>query len=295
MNVPWMILPALLLEALFYFVPAFPRFQRAFGAVPGWLQAVLIWVSGVTPVLLLNALLGVAPEGFVFLAGCLAAVCLWPLVMPKRPLADLILMAGMAGLILSPWFGGLFPTVEGLKLGALAKLLWLRVGIAIFLFVRKFKVQGFGIVPDRRDWLVGLAYFGVFFGLLLPVGLYFEILRVQLPKMAEWMIPFAAVGMFVAAYLFIAYGEEFFFRGVLQPILADALGGKWWGLIVSSVCFGAVHLPYRAFPNWRFALLATVAGIFYGLAYEKARSLRAAMIAHAMVVTIWTVVFSRSL
>jgi uncharacterized protein len=142
---------------------------------------------------------------------------------------------------------------------------------------------------------VGLAYFGVFFGLLLPVGLYFEILRVQLPKMAEWMVPFAAVGMFFAAYLFIAYGEEFFFRGVLQPLLADALGGKWRGLIVSSVCFGAVHLPYRAFPNWRFALLATVAGIFYGLAYERARSLRAAMIAHAMVVTVWTVVFSRSL
>jgi membrane protease YdiL (CAAX protease family) len=67
------------------------------------------------------------------------------------------------------------------------------------------------------------------------------------------------------------------------------------GMVVSSLCFGAVHLPYRNFPNWRFALLATVAGVFYGLAFEKARSLRAAMIAHALVVTVWTVAFQRSL
>lgn len=295
MNLPWIILPALLLEAVFYFLPAISRFQRAFHEVPAWLQGVLIWTSGVAPVLVLHALLGTRPEGFSLLAVAMLVVCFWHVVLPHQAVTDVMLMAGMAGLILSPWFTTLFPTVEGLKLGAIAKLLWLRVGIAVFLFVRKWKVPGFSIVPDRRDWAVGIGYFAVFFGLLLPVGLYFEILRFQLPKMAGWQIPFATVGMFIAAYLFIAYGEEFFFRGVLQPLLTNSMGGRWTGMIVSSLCFGAVHLPYRNFPNWRFALLAAVAGFFYGLAFEKARSLRAAMIAHALVVTVWTVAFQRSL
>jgi membrane protease YdiL (CAAX protease family) len=44
-------------------------------------------------------------------------------------------------------------------------------------------------------------------------------------------------------------------------------------------------LWYRAFPNWRFAVLATIAGLFYGLAFRQARSIRASMVTHALTVT----------
>ncbi len=58
-------------------------------------------------------------------------------------------------------------------------------------------------------------------------------------------------------------------------------------MLFASLIFGAVHLPFRAFPNWRFALLAAAAGVAYGLAFRAARSIRAAMVAHALVVTTW--------
>jgi uncharacterized protein len=48
-------------------------------------------------------------------------------------------------------------------------------------------------------------------------------------------------------------------------------------------------LWYRQFPNWKFVLLATCAGLFYGRAYIQARSIRAAMVTHALVVTVWKV------
>jgi hypothetical protein len=85
----------------------------------------------------------------------------------------------------------------------------------------------------------------------------------------------------------VALREEFFFRGVLQEWLDSRTG-----LVVVSVAFGLVHLPYREFPNWRMAILATVAGLFYGRAYLGARSVRAAMVTHALVNTTWKVFFS---
>jgi hypothetical protein len=51
-------------------------------------------------------------------------------------------------------------------------------------------------------------------------------------------------------------------------------------------------LPFRHFPNWRFAIVGGVSGIFYGLAFLKARSVRAGMVTHALVVTTWRLFFS---
>ena len=64
------------------------------------------------------------------------------------------------------------------------------------------------------------------------------------------------------------------------------------GLVVTSLLFGAVHLWFRAFPNWRFAALAALAGLAYGAAFHRARSIRASMVTHALTVTTWRMFFS---
>jgi membrane protease YdiL (CAAX protease family) len=53
------------------------------------------------------------------------------------------------------------------------------------------------------------------------------------------------------------------------------------------VVFGLVHLWFREFPNWQFAVIAGVAGVFYGLAYVASGGIRAAMVTHALVVATW--------
>jgi membrane protease YdiL (CAAX protease family) len=90
----------------------------------------------------------------------------------------------------------------------------------------------------------------------------------------------------------VALGEEFFFRGLLQQWITGWLHNDWAGLLVTSLLFGSVHLWYRPFPNWRIAALAGVAGVFYGMAYRQARSIRASMVTHALTVTAWRLFFT---
>jgi membrane protease YdiL (CAAX protease family) len=92
------------------------------------------------------------------------------------------------------------------------------------------------------------------------------------------------IGTFLGVLWVLAVAEEFFFRGLLQQLLARKLGKQALAIVLASLIFGAAHLP-----NWKLALLATFAGLFYGQAYSQAGSIRAAMVTHALVVTTWRV------
>ena len=100
-----------------------------------------------------------------------------------------------------------------------------------------------------------------------------------------------AVGTFLGMLWVVALAEEFFFRGVMQQGLSRWLGSQTTGLVLTSLAFGMVHLPFRAFPNWKFALVAAVAGQFYGRAYSQAGGIRAAMVTHALVNTTTRIFF----
>ena len=284
-------LPALALEAVIYFLPVWSPFRRRFGDLPVIVQALLLWLSALLPVLGLNWAQGRFPADFALFATATAIVCGWYLVLPRRPVADILLMALLAAFILSDWFLPLFVQP---RFGALNKLLWMRLGIAVFLFLRRIEVPGFGLWPNRREWVEGVRQFAFFLAILLPIGLGFKLLRYQLPKVEAWQLPFVALGTLLGFYLFVAFGEDFFFRGVLQPLLSKELGSRWLGLLIASLCFGAVHLPFRGFPNWRQAAVSAVLGVFCGIGFNRANSLRASMITHALVVTVWTIFFARS-
>jgi hypothetical protein len=58
-------------------------------------------------------------------------------------------------------------------------------------------------------------------------------------------------------------------------------------LLIASLVFGGVHLWFRMFPNWRWALLAGVLGWFCGRARNQAGSIRAGMVTHALAVATW--------
>jgi hypothetical protein len=60
---------------------------------------------------------------------------------------------------------------------------------------------------------------------------------------------------------------------------------------VAGTFLGILWVVVRDFPNWRFALMAAVAGLFYGLAFRAAGSIRASMVTHALVVATWRALF----
>ena len=90
--------------------------------------------------------------------------------------------------------------------------------------------------------------------------------------------PLAGIGMFFGSLWFVALSEEFFFRGLLQ---------RWIGLPAASALFGLAHLGFREFPNWRHVAITVVLGVFCGLAYRRAGSIRAAMVTHSLVNAMW--------
>ena len=112
------------------------------------------------------------------------------------------------------------------------------------------------------------------------------------PETSWIRTPVIVVLYFFGGLWVLALGEEFFFRGLLQQWMIGWLRNQWAGLLVTSLLFGSVHLWYRSFPNWRFALLAAVAGVFYGLAFRQASSIRASMVTHALTITTVRVFFS---
>jgi membrane protease YdiL (CAAX protease family) len=179
--------------------------------------------------------------------------------------------------------------MEKLALSVLGVSMWVRTGILATLSIRRMEGIGFGFIPRGREWLLGGRYYLYF----LPVGLVLAVVlafvRPEAPALSIRTV-LLAVGTFLGVLWVLALSEEFFFRGILQQQLSRAMRNEWGGLVVASVLFGLVHLPFRQFPNWRFALLATVAGVFYGLAYMRGRSIRPAMVTHALVVTTWKLI-----
>jgi hypothetical protein len=62
--------------------------------------------------------------------------------------------------------------------------------------------------------------------------------------------------------------------------------------MITSLLFGAVHLGFRGFPNWRWAMVVSVLGWFCGRARNQAGSIRASMVTHALVATTWRAFFA---
>lgn len=219
---------------------------------------------------------------------CMALVAsFWYLVLGRRAAADAGFLLLMAAPLLLDTFGAVYPAIaERLPTKILGVLMWYRTGLLSVLVVRRMEGVGFGFLPKRAEWAIGIRNFLWFFpiGLIAAVSIGFVELR---PVQWNARTLLIASATFAGVLWVLAVAEEFFFRGLLQQMLSRTFGSQTAGLLVASLLFGAAHLGYRSFPNWRFALVAAVAGIFYGRAYQQAGSIRAAMVTHAFVVTVW--------
>jgi hypothetical protein len=60
-------------------------------------------------------------------------------------------------------------------------------------------------------------------------------------------------------------------------------------LFASSALFGLAHFNKRAVFNWRYVILAAIAGVFYGRSYLAKRRVLSAGITHATVDTVWSI------
>jgi membrane protease YdiL (CAAX protease family) len=171
-------------------------------------------------------------------------------------------------------------------LGSLPKLYLCDVALYLYLVVRGVEGIGYSFVPDATAFAIGARewlYFTPF-----AFGLGFALHFISFHPRVHSAAHIAAAAL--VTFLLTAVPEELFFRGLLQNLLEPHLG-RVRALAVASVLFGLSHFHKGAVFNWRYVLLATVAGIFYGRAWRARRQLLASSITHTAVDVVWSLWF----
>jgi CAAX protease family protein len=192
------------------------------------------------------------------------------------------------------WMYRLFP-YPPLLTHTLTVLMALGTGVAAFVLLRQMPGVGYAL-----EWRRGFAFhfglnFFLFSAIAIPLGLWIGFLhwKPALPsiRMISLSGPLGMVLSAVGILLFTAWPEEFLFRGLLQNQLSKSFRSGWAGLIAASAIFGVSHVLHAPFPNWKYVLLATIAGFFYGRAWMKTGSLVPGVLIHATVDALWHILF----
>ena len=272
------VLAAFLTEYPFYLVPAFDGTRERFGdtltLVGSFVAPYVIYASGTGQF---------RWRGFLQLAALALALSLWYKILPATPWADGAFLVLAAAVVLRGYFDPIYAApMRGLHVEILGHLALTRLCAMVMLVERRVSCIGYGFWPNWAEWKIGLRHFGYFLVVGIPLAWILRLARLG-PGMAAGKIALTFLGMLWV----VALSEEFFFRGLLQQWIGRWTERPGLALVGASVLFGAVHLGFRGFPNWRFAIAAAVAGWFYGRAYQQARSIRASMVTHALVVTLW--------
>ena len=183
----------------------------------------------------------------------------------------------LRGTGLPVWPGGLvgFP-----------KLMMANVALYGYLVVKPVEGVGFDLMPKAYDLKYGLREFLFYAPVVLPLGFLLDFLHWHGTMPQAWAVPAA----WVFTFFFVALPEELFFRGLAQNLLERHMG-KACSLWLASALFGLSHFNKGAAFNWRYVLLATIAGVFYGRAWRAQRRLFASSITHASVDTVWSIWF----
>jgi hypothetical protein len=287
-----LVTPANLVAALLALIPYlavafFPRHADArVRALPGWARTA--W-----PAALAIPYLLVAVSAGVFRWGWLALYALLPVAMTlaaaqaarldraqRGNWRDFLVLAGLGLAVDLRWFEGAWPA----HLAIFNKVLLLDAGIYGFVLVRQLEGTGFDLRLRGKDLAIGLREWAWYTPIALALGLGVGFLHLHI----AWPGTGAIAGAWIFTFFFIAVPEELFFRGWLENLLEKRLG-RYGALFVTACLFGLAHFNKRALHfNWRYVLLATLAGIFYGRAWRRQRRVGASAVTHATVDAIWS-------
>jgi membrane protease YdiL (CAAX protease family) len=161
-------------------------------------------------------------------------------------------------------------------------------GIAILLGVVVFacfrRIAGMKINwprewPDLRRALIGFAATAPVLAIVgIPIGFI---------PMPHWSTASAGRMAAAAGIIFVgtALPEEILFRSMIQNLLMRRFGTSVRTLAIAALIFGAAHLDNgpQPLPNWRYFILASIAGFAYGRVFQSSTTVLASALFHMLV------------
>ncbi len=197
---------------------------------------------------------------------------------------DFAAMAALAVPVPSGWFNGIWIWPQNMYV--FRPLFCVCVGAYGFLVIRNLQDVGYRLWFRKRDLVDAAANYVAFAIIGIPLGLALRFIHPHLQHVSPWNFALSLMGV----YLTVAIPEELLFRGILQTFLGKTLRTahpQRDALIIASVIFGLSHLHHAPVPNWRYAIMATVAGLFYGNTFNTRRRVSASALTHSLVDTTW--------
>jgi membrane protease YdiL (CAAX protease family) len=157
--------------------------------------------------------------------------------------------------------------------------------LALVLFVGFRSLEGmkYNLPSTARDYWLPVAAFAVTAPILAGLGV-----AIGFISPFHWPVnPSASklAGTFGVIFVGTALPEEILFRSLIQNVLMARLGPKTATLMLASFIFGCAHLNNgpQPLPNWRYMILATIAGFAYGLVFQKSSTVLSSTALHALV------------
>lgn len=193
---------------------------------------------------------------------------------------DFLVLAALGLAVDLRWLEPAWPA----HLAIFSKILLLDAGLYGFLAIRQLDGVGFDLRLRLRDLAIGLRETAWYTPIALVLGLGLGFLHAH----GKW----PGIGMIAAAwfftFLFVAVPEELFFRGWVQNLLERRIG-RYPALFLTAAVFGLAHFNKRAVHfNWRYVLMAAIAGVFYGRSWLDRRRVGSSAVTHATVDSIWS-------
>jgi membrane protease YdiL (CAAX protease family) len=239
-----------------------------YGAL-GWQLAVIILAYTFVPVLLVDRAARGSGAATLFDLGAILALWL-----------PLELSAG-ATLVPRP--------VQGI-LHAIAYGIAVLLVLVVFLLYRRFSGMKYNVPRSWSDFGLAGTGFVCAAAVLIPVGLATGFLNpIHAPTVA------AGTAFVRAAMIFAgtALPEEILFRALIQNWIVQRFGSSNLTIALAALIFGLAHLNNGPgpLPNWRYALVATLAGAIFGKVFQKSTSILASALVHTAVNTVKFLLF----
>lgn len=171
-------------------------------------------------------------------------------------------------------------------LAFLPKLFLADIALYGFLVIRELEGAGYSLIPTRSALKVGLREWMFFLPIAVALGELtgFIHFHSNVPRIGH------AIADIVLTFLLIAIPEELFFRAILQNLLETRIE-RTAALLVAAILFGLSHFNHGVGFNWKYVLLASIAGIFYGRAWRAERQIFASIVTHTAVDVVWSLWF----
>ncbi len=193
---------------------------------------------------------------------------------------DFVVLAALGLAVDLRWFESAWPA----HLAIFSKILLLDEGIYGFVLIRQLNGTGFDLRLRLKDLGIGMREAGLYTPIALGLGLWLGFLHFH----RAWPGFEAIASAWLFTFFFVAVPEELFFRGWVQNLLEKRIG-RYGALLVTACLFGLAHFNKRTTSfNWRYVLLAAIAGIFYGRAWRAERRVGASAVTHATIDAIWS-------